>query len=87
MKTFKLPDITPPDSVHTLAEARDALDRANRQLCNTAVCMAALEQASADLAKDLGRLPAVAEAGRLESIQACATAIRKRYSLDLPRTH
>lgn len=88
MKTFKLPDITPPDSVQTLAEARDALDRANRQLCNTAVCLAALERASVGFARDLGRLIAIAEDRDIEDIRAYAAKLRQQYiSLEHERTH
>lgn len=89
MKRFKLPDITPPEHVHTLADARDALDRANRELCNAAICLAALEQASAELAATLGRLLAVAETGRLDLILPTARAVRKQYDVDhfSERTH
>lgn len=87
MNIFKFPDVVAPDSVRTLEDARDALDRANRQLLDAAVRHAALEQAAADLAQSLGRLMAVAEAGHPERLKACVTWMRQHYSLDQPRTH
>ena len=87
MNIFKFPDITPPARVSTLDEARDALDRANRQLLDAAVRQAAMEQAAAELAQNLGRLLAVAEVGHPDRLKACVTQIRQHYALDLPMTH
>ena len=86
MNTFKFPDITPPARVSTLDEARDALDRANRQLLDAAVRHAALEQAAADLAQTLGRVLAVVEQGSPTETHAYVAALRQRY-LTEQRTH
>ena len=87
MNIFKFPDITPPARVSTLDEARDALDRANRQLLDAAVRQAAMEQAAAELAQNLGRLLAVAEDGHPGRLQACVAALRQRYLTPSQRTH
>lgn len=85
--TFKLPDVTPPDRVRTLEEARDALDRANQQLLDAAVRQAALERASSGFARDLGRMLAIAEDCDLDDIQAYAARLRQKYISLTPRTH
>ncbi len=86
MNVFKFPDVTPPDRVHTLEDARDALDRANRQLLDAAVRHAALEQAAAELAQTMGRVLAVVEKGSPTETHAYLTALRQRY-LTEQRTH
>ena len=89
MTTFPLPDLTAPSSVHTLEEARDALDRANRLIIDAAIKAAAQNQAAMELAQTLGRLLAVAESGRLDLILPTARLIRKQYDVKhfSERTH
>ena len=89
MTTFPLPDLTAPSSVHTLEEARDALDRANRLIIDAAIRAAAQNQVALELARTLGRLLAVAESGQLDLILPTARAIRKQYEVDhfSERTH
>ena len=82
MTTFPLPDLTAPSSVHTLEEARDALDRANQQIIDAAIRAAAQERAASEMAQILGRLIAVVEAGRPEQIKTCVGSIRAHYHLD-----
>lgn len=87
MNTFKFPDITPPDRVQTLEAARDALDRANRQLLDAAVRYAAMEQAAAEIARTLGRVLAVVEQGSPTETHAYVAALRQHYLTNEPRTH
>lgn len=87
MTTFPLPDLTPPNSVETLDAARDALDRANRQLLDAAVRHAALEQAAAEIARTLGRVLAIVENGSPAETHAYIAALRRQYLTTTPRTH
>lgn len=84
MTTFPLPALTLPDSLHTVADLRDALERANRCQVEQAVRLGVLTGAVQNLAEQLDALLNLHRAGQSAALAVALDALLQRHDGPLP---